>query len=58
MDHERFNPVSIAGMQTRATNILHGTFRIEMRLEGYSGGSCASFFWYHVSPGVSLMWLM
>lgn len=47
-DQERFNHVSIAGMQTRATDILHGTFRIEMKVEGYNGGSCASFFWYHV----------
>ena len=46
---DRWDPVSISGMQTRATDILHGTFRTELKLEGYNGGSCASFFWYHVS---------
>ncbi|KAK5082146.1 hypothetical protein LTR05_007289 [Lithohypha guttulata] len=65
MDLERFNPVSISGMQTRDTDILHGTFRTEMKLEGYKGGSCASFFWYHndvqeidievVTPGTSIV---
>jgi len=53
LDYDRFNPVSIAGIQTRATDILHGTFQVEMKLEGYNGGSCASFFWYHASVSVS-----
>ena len=48
IDLELFNPVHIAGMQTRATDILHGTFRTEMKVFGYDGGTCASFFWYHV----------
>lgn len=48
LELEKFDPVHIAGMQTHATDILHGTFRAEMKLEGYNGGSCASFFWYHV----------
>lgn len=53
MDKVRFNPVSISGMQTRATDILHGIFSTDMRLEGDNGGSCASFFWYHVSATVT-----
>lgn len=48
MDHEHLNPVHIAGLQSKATDILHGTFRTELKLDGYDGGSCASFFWYHV----------
>lgn len=48
-NRKAFDPVVIAGIQTKATDILYGTFRTYMKVEGATGGSCASFFWYHVS---------
>lgn len=47
-DHKKWNPVSISGLQTRNIDILHGSFRVEMKLSGFEGSTCASFFWYHV----------
>ena len=36
--------VSIAGIQSRTLDILHGTFRTTMKIEGTNGGTVASFF--------------
>ena len=37
-------PISMAGIQSRRLDIIHGTFRSTFKLEGSDGGSCASFF--------------
>lgn len=47
-DAEANNPVNIAGIQTKTLDILHGSFRTVLKITGATGGSCASFFWYHV----------
>lgn len=36
--------ISMAGLQSRRLDIIHGTFRSTFKVEGSSGGSCASFF--------------
>jgi hypothetical protein len=36
--------VGVAGIQSRALDILHGTFRTTLKVEGATGGSVASFF--------------
>ena len=41
-------PVLIAGIQSKRIDILHGSFRTVLKIEGDSGGSVGSFFWYHV----------
>lgn len=41
-------PISVAGIQSRTLEILHGSFRIVMKMEGATGGAVGSFFWYHV----------
>ncbi|ETN45358.1 uncharacterized protein HMPREF1541_09189 [Cyphellophora europaea CBS 101466] len=38
--------VSMAGIQSKRIDILHGTFRAIFKVTGDSGGSCAGFFWY------------
>jgi hypothetical protein len=48
-DQASFATVSIAGIQSRRVDMLHGTYRAVFKLEGSHGGSCAGFFWYHVS---------
>ena len=40
--------ISVAGIQSRALEILHGSFRVVMKIEGATGGAVGSFFWYHV----------
>jgi hypothetical protein len=40
--------ISMAGLQSRRLDIIHGTFRTTFKVEGANGGSCASFFWYRV----------
>lgn len=40
--------VSVASVASQSGDILHGSFRIELKIEGYTGGSVAGFFWYHV----------
>ena len=42
-------PVQISGIQTRTLDVLHGSFRVVLKLNGAKGGSVGSFFWYHVS---------
>ncbi|KAF3484169.1 NACHT and TPR domain protein [Arthroderma uncinatum] len=47
--------VSVASIASRASNILHGSFRANMVMENASGGSVAGFFWYHVCiPSIKL----
>lgn len=46
-DRQAFRATSVAGVQSREVDILHGTFRAVMKVSGATGGSCASFFWYH-----------
>lgn len=41
--------VSMAGLQTRRQDIMHGTFRATFKVEGANGGSCAAWFWHRVS---------
>lgn len=36
--------VSVAGIQSKTLDILHGTFRTTMKIQGANGGSVASFF--------------
>lgn len=36
--------VSVAGIQSKTLDILHGTFRTTMKIEGAHGGTVASFF--------------
>ena len=36
--------ISMAGIQSRRLDIIHGTFRTVFKVEGSNGGSCASFF--------------
>ena len=43
-DFEARNAVSVAGIQSKTLDILHGTFRTTMKIEGANGGSVASFF--------------
>ncbi|KAM5495283.1 hypothetical protein McanMca71_005553 [Microsporum canis] len=40
--------VSVASIASRASDILHGSFRANMVMENASGGSVAGFFWYHM----------
>jgi hypothetical protein len=43
-DAEARNAVGVAGIQSKTLDILHGTFRTTMKIEGANGGSVASFF--------------
>lgn len=52
------NPVQIAGIQTKTLDILHGSFRIEIKITGSNGGAVGSFFWYHVSLPLSHLRLL
>lgn len=47
-DQQAGGHVSMAGLQSRRLDIIHGTFRTTFKVEGANGGSCASFFWYRV----------
>lgn len=49
-DFEAFRTVSVARIQSRNVDMLYGTYRTVFKLEGSHGGTCAGFFWYHVSP--------
>lgn len=40
--------ISVAGVQSKELEILHGSFRAVMKIEGATGGAVGSFFWYHV----------
>ena len=42
-------PVRVAGIQSKLTHILYGSFRVVMKHEGDTGGAVSSFFWYSVS---------
>jgi len=46
-DFNSYATVSIAGIQSRRLDMLHGSYRTIFKVEGSSGGSCAGFFWYH-----------
>lgn len=48
-DLEAYRTVSMARIQSRRVDMLHGTYRAIFKLEGDHGGACAGFFWYHVS---------
>jgi len=48
-DFEAYRTVSMARIQSRRIDMTHGTYRTTFKLEGYHGGACAGFFWYHVS---------
>ncbi|WEW59837.1 hypothetical protein PRK78_005318 [Emydomyces testavorans] len=39
--------VSIASVAGQSDDVLHGSFRAEMKVEGANGGSVGAFFWYH-----------
>ena len=53
-DFQANKAVSVAALQKRAVDVLHGTFRATMKIEGHKGGSVGSFFWYSVSlPPIS-----
>ncbi len=47
-DMRQNKAISIAGVQSKALEILHGSFRTVMKIEGATGGAVGSFFWYHV----------
>jgi hypothetical protein len=47
-DLRRNKAISVAGIQSKALAILHGSFRTVMKIEGATGGAVGSFFWYHV----------
>ena len=47
-DSARNKATSVAGIQSRTLEILHGSFRTVMKIEGATGGAVGSFFWYHV----------
>ncbi|KIW87336.1 uncharacterized protein Z519_11972 [Cladophialophora bantiana CBS 173.52] len=46
-DFDAYSTVSIAGIQSRRLDMLHGTYRTVFKVEGSEGGACAGFFWYH-----------
>src|SRR5262245_6111091 len=46
---DAYATVSIAGIQSRRFDMLHGSYRSVFKVEGSTGGACAGFFWYHVS---------
>lgn len=48
-DRQLRSNVSVAAIASQRTDILHGSFRTVMRVEGAKGGSVGGFFWYHVS---------
>ncbi|PGH06264.1 hypothetical protein GX51_02461 [Blastomyces parvus] len=39
--------VSVASITSQNGDIIHGSFRVELKLENAKGGSCGAFFWYH-----------
>lgn len=41
--------VSVASIASQRGDIIHGSFRVELKMENANGGSCGAFFWYHVS---------
>ncbi|ODH52347.1 hypothetical protein GX48_01410 [Paracoccidioides brasiliensis] len=38
--------VSVASIATASGDIIHGSFRVELKMENAHGGSCGAFFWY------------
>lgn len=44
--------VSIASVAGLSNDVLHGSFRTEMKIEGANGGSVGAFFWYHVGIAI------
>ncbi|EER44468.1 conserved hypothetical protein [Histoplasma capsulatum H143] len=40
--------VSVASIASQRGDIIHGSFRVELKMENANGGSCGAFFWYHV----------
>lgn len=48
-DERARKPVRIAGIQSRAVDILHGSFRVVMKVTNDHGGTVSSFFWHSVS---------
>lgn len=47
-DLRTIKAISVAGIQSKALQILHGSLRTVMRIEGATEGAVGSFFWYHV----------
>lgn len=45
----RKSKVSVASIASQSGDIIHGSFRVEFKLENAKGGSCGAFFWYRVS---------
>ncbi|KAK2744880.1 hypothetical protein FQN55_006442 [Onygenales sp. PD_40] len=39
--------VSVASIASQNGDIIHGSFRVELKMENATGGSCGGFFWYH-----------
>ncbi|EFW13249.1 hypothetical protein D8B26_004141 [Coccidioides posadasii str. Silveira] len=39
--------VSVASVAGQSGDLLHGSFRTEVKIEGAEGGSVGAFFWYH-----------
>ena len=48
-DRRLHRNVSVAAIASQRRDILHGSFRAVMKVEGAKGGSVGGFFWYHVS---------
>ncbi|PGH34014.1 hypothetical protein GX50_03161 [[Emmonsia] crescens] len=42
----RKSKVSVASIASQSGDIIHGSFRVEFKLENAKGGSCGAFFWY------------
>ncbi|KLJ07881.1 hypothetical protein EMPG_16663 [Blastomyces silverae] len=42
----RKGKVSVASIASQNGDIIHGSFRVELKLENARGGSCGAFFWY------------
>lgn len=47
-DRQLHRNVSVAAIASQRTDILHGSFRAVIKVEGAKGGSVGGFFWYHV----------
>lgn len=47
-DRQQRNNVSVAAIASQRTDILHGSFRADIKVQGANGGSVGGFFWYHV----------
>ncbi|OJD17638.1 hypothetical protein AJ78_02288 [Emergomyces pasteurianus Ep9510] len=38
--------VRVASIASQRDDIIHGSFRVELKMENAKGGSCGAFFWY------------